>query len=375
MSQAEQERRIVDGSAWRDFCRALERAGETLLRPSTPATPFDRAEGIRYLTRLVRASLESQIEAGDSRHPRFYQLSNETIKIGNDNPDNIYHNCNVSGRHDYRIRGNLGTVPYLSFGTKAGSYDRDGEMWPTGQIDSRKMHIEPNGDFEILVSAKEQPGNWLPMLPESEMIIVRQTFNVRADETPARYDIECLDPGDDARADRLDPLALEPALERAANFVTRTSNLFIDWMEDYERHVNELPSDDQERCQRAGGDANIHYLQSYWRLGPEEALLVEADRIPAKGTWNLQLSNFWMESLDYLRHRIHVNKATAHYEPDGGLRIVIAHDDPGPGFPNWLETCGHDCGGMLFRWIESEGDHPPVRCRVVKLADLRAGAV
>ncbi|MEZ4289322.1 MAG: hypothetical protein R3E53_01840 [Myxococcota bacterium] len=43
MSQAEQERRIVDGSAWRDFCRALERAGETLLRPSTPATPFVRA--------------------------------------------------------------------------------------------------------------------------------------------------------------------------------------------------------------------------------------------------------------------------------------------------------------------------------------------
>ena len=77
-----------------------------------------------------------------------------------------------------------------------------------------------------------------------------------------------------------------------------------------------------------------------------------------------------MESLDYRHHRIHVNKHTAHYEPNGGVRIVLAHADPGPGFPNWLETCGHDCGGMLFRWIDADGDHPPVRTRVIKLADL-----
>jgi len=370
MAYSDAEQRIIDGTTWREFCRALEKAGDTLLRESAPADPFTRAEGIRYLTRLLRAGLESQIESSDACYPRFYQLSNETIKIGNDNPDNIYHNCNVAGRYDYRIYGNLGSVPYLSFGTKAGSYDRDGEMWPTGQIDSRKMEIAPNGDFEIIVSAEEKPGNWLPMKPESEMIIVRQTFNIRHEETPAHYDIECLNSDRDERGSALDPLAVEPALERAANFVTQTSNLFTNWMEDYEKHLNQLPSDDQERCQRAGGDANIHYLQSYWRLGPEEALLIEADRIPEKGTWNLQLSNFWMESLDYLHHRIHTNKSIAHYEPDGSLRIVIAHADPGPAFPNWLETCRHESGGMLFRWIESEGDHPPVRCRVVKLAEL-----
>ncbi len=50
------EQRILDGSAWRDFCRALEKAGDTILRPSTPATAFDRAEGIRYLTRLLFSS-------------------------------------------------------------------------------------------------------------------------------------------------------------------------------------------------------------------------------------------------------------------------------------------------------------------------------
>ena len=373
MAYSEAEQRILDGTVWRDFCRTLEKAGDTILRESAPADPFNRAEGFRYLTRMLRAGLESQIESSDPCYPRFYQLSNETIKIGNDNPDNIYHNCNISGRYDYCISGNLGTVPYLSFGTKAGSYEREGEMRPTGHIDSRMMEIAPNGDFEIVLSAEKKPGNWLPALPESGMIIVRQTFNMREEETPATYRIECLNADRGERGSALEPTSFEPALMRAAAFVTQTSNLFTDWMERFESHVNQLPSDDQERCQRAGGDANIHYLQSYWRLGPEEALLIEVDRIPDKGTWNLQLSNFWMESLDYLNHRIHLNKAIAHYEPDGALRIVIAHKNPGPTFPNWLETCHHDCGGMLFRWIESEGDHPPVRCRVVKLAELASG--
>ncbi len=366
------EKRIVDGSTWRDFCRALEKAGDTILRPSTPSDVFNRAEGIRYLTRLLRAGLESQIESSDPCHPRFFQLSNETIKIGNDNPDNIYHNSNISGRYDYRIKGTRGSVPYLSFGTKAGSYDRDAEMRPTGQIDSSQLKVDPDGRFEILVSRTRQPGNWLPMEESSEGIIVRQTFAVRTDAVPAYYEIECLNPDPRPHSDALDPLELEAALGRATAFVTRTSDLFTDWMQIYEKQLNQLPSDDQERCQRAGGDSNIHYLQSHWQLAPEEALVIEADRIPARGTWNFQLSNFWMESLDYRHHRVHINQSTARYEPDGSLRIVVASRDPGPDFPNWLDTCLHDRGGMLFRWIGCGDDHPPVRTRVVRLSELAA---
>ncbi len=375
MAYSDAEERIIDGTVWREFCRALEKAGDTILRESTPPDPFNRAEGTRYLTRLLRASLESKIESSDPCYPRFFQLSNETIKIGNDNPDNIYHNCNISGRYDYRITGTCGTVPYISFGTKGGSYDKNGEMWPTGQFDSRQMEVNPDGTFEIIVSREKKPGNWLPMTDETESLIVRQTFNIRSQEIPAKYEIECLNSDRGERGDALDPLELEPALARSVRFVTQTSNLFTNWMEIYEEHLNQLPSDDQQRCQRAGGDANIHYLQSHWKLAPDEALLIEANRIPEKGTWNLQLSNFWMESLDYRHNRIHVNRHTAHYEADGGLRIVIAHDDPGPAVPNWLDTCKHDCGGMLFRWIEAEGDHPPVRTRVVPLSELASQTV
>jgi hypothetical protein len=76
-----------------------------------------------------------------------------------------------------------------------------------------------------------------------------------------------------------------------------------------------------------------------------------------------------MESLDYRYHRIHVNKGTAAYEDDGSVTIVLAHEDPGSKYPNYLETAGHNLGGMLFRWIGAE-EHPPIEARVVKFADL-----
>jgi hypothetical protein len=367
MALSEAEQRIMDGSAWNDFCEALKRAGRSVLRPETPANPFDRAEGIRYLTRLTRAALEAQVESKDPRYPRFFQLANETIKIGNDNPDNCYLNANVSGRYEYRIRGHRGTIPYLSIGTKGGGYETTGGMEPTGQVDLKDLDVDADGTFEVIVSCDPQPGrNWLPMEPHTTQLIVRQTFGDRSKEEPASLQIECLNPDG---PDGLDPEALEGQLQAAAGFVGATANLFVDWMDRYSGHINQLPSDDQERCQAAGGDAAIHYLQSYWELGPDEALVIEARTIPECQTWNFQLSNFWMESLDYRYHRISVNKQTAHYEDDGSVRIVVAHRSPGPAWPNWLETCGHSRGGMLFRWVDA-ASHPPVETRVVKFDEL-----
>jgi hypothetical protein len=369
MSQEEAVQRVVDGRAWSEFCRALEAAGQAILREGTPATPLDRAEGIRYLTRLLRAGLSAQLELGDPRFSGFYQLSNETLKIGNDNPDNIYWNANVSGQYEYRITGTRGSAPYLSFGTKGGGYEKDGTLAPHGQLDGRDMKIAPDGRFEIAVSCEPRPGNWLPMRPETSQLIVRITFGNRSEETPALMKIERVGA---TGVPQLDPAQLEATLQRVVGFVRGTSNLFVDWMTGrYASHVNQLPSDDQAVCQRAGGDAQIHYLQSRWALAEDEALWIRPSRIPECAFWNFQLSNFWMESLDYRYAKIHTNKFIAHYEPDGSVRIVVAHRDPGPRFKNWLSTCGHSSGGMLFRWVEAQ-EFPPVETRVVKLSELDA---
>ena len=360
------EQRLLDGSLWNEFCDQLKAAGEIVLRETTPADPLNRAEGYRYLTRLLRAGLESNVESSDPRFPRFYQLANETIKIGNDNPDNIYHNANVDGTLDYRLTGNRGSVDYLSFGTKAGSYATTGSMQPTGQLDASELALADNGDFEIVLSSKPQPGNWLPMREDTQSLLVRQTFADRSRETAASYRIECITP---QPGHALEPETFAEQLLRSVGFVKGTSSLFVDWMQRYSSHINQLPADDQQRCQAAGGDAAIHYLQSYWQLAPDEALVIHAPDIPACQTWNFQLSNYWMESLDYRHFRISLNKHTATYNADGSVTVVVAHADPGARYPNWLTTADHDQGGMLWRWVDAEA-HPPVHCRVVKFRDL-----
>ncbi len=366
MGDSEALTRVIDGRTWSDFCRALEQAGQVILREGTPATAFDRAEGIRFLTRLLRAGLDNSLEHGDPRFPGFFQLSNQTLKILNDNPDNIYWNSNISGQYEYRIAGTRGTVPYLSFGTKGGGYDKDGTMPPTGQLDGRDMKINSDGTFEIAVACEPRPGNWLPMKPDTRSLVVRMTFGDRGREAPATMKIERV--GSEG-VPMLDPAALEATLQRVVAFIRGTASIDVDWMTLYAAHENALPSDDQARCQRAGGDSQIHYCQSRWRLAPDQALWIRPTRIPECATWNFQLSNYWMESLDYRYARIHTNKQIAHYEPDGSVRIVVAHRDPGPRWKNWLTTCGHDQGGMLFRWVEAK-EFPPIETRVVKLSEL-----
>ena len=55
------------GQAWTDFCRALEQAGQVVLKG--PDTALDRAEGLRYLEAQFGAvSSETQLIEGRWRH-------------------------------------------------------------------------------------------------------------------------------------------------------------------------------------------------------------------------------------------------------------------------------------------------------------------
>ncbi len=119
---SESDNRVGSGQSWAEFCDALKRAGEQIQRADAPADSFTRAEGYRYLSRLVRAGLEWYVEFNDPAFPVLYKPSHETIKIGADNPDNIYEKAVVDGRHDYVIRGKRGSVYYISMATSKGSY-------------------------------------------------------------------------------------------------------------------------------------------------------------------------------------------------------------------------------------------------------------
>jgi hypothetical protein len=360
--------RVLSGRSWEDFCDRLKAAGQVILRPETPVTELDRAEGWRYLSRLTRVALEMMLEHADPDFPTFYMASHTTVKIGADNPDNIYLNATIKGDREYRIRGNRGTVPYLSFGSKANRYAVDGTMASTGEIESHALKCAPDGSYEVIASAEERPGNWLPLAADSSMIIVRQTFLDRPREQPASAGIERI--GASARPQPLSAERLDRGLAAAAAFVQGTARTFADWTQTFRLKPNRLENVDQALYYKSGGDPRIFYLHGYFSLAKDEALVIDTP-VPECDIWNIQLDNYWMESLDYRYLPITVNKHTARYNPDGSVTFVIAEEDKGVG--NFLYTAGHTTGTILLRWTGAK-THPIPRSRVVKLAQLGAGA-
>ncbi len=359
------EARVVSGKAWEEYCDTLKAAGASLRFPGAPINAFDQAEGYRYLARLARAGLEGFLEDADPEAPVLKRVVHETVKMGSDNPDNYYQNASISGDCEYRIRGTRGSVAYLAFGTQAGHYGQGGGLPPTGFLEASQLEIDADGRFEIAVSRERRPGNWLPMTRETGLLIVRQTFGDRATETLATLELERIDGPHRPRP--LTPAQLDAGLKNASTLVAGASLLFAKWARDFQRHANQLPRFDQERSNQAGGDPNIAYFHSYWQLAPDEALVIDVTP-PACEHWNFQLNNYWMESLDYRYFKIHVNKHTAVANPDGSVRIVVAHEDPG--VPNWIQTVGHSSGTMCFRWVRA-ASHPVPATRVVALRSLR----
>ena len=354
--------RVISGATWAQFCDALKAAGQEVLRPETPATELDRAEGWRYLTRLTRVALEMMLEFGDPDFPVFYQASNTTLKIGGDNPDNVYWNATIAGDREYRLRGTRGTVKYLSFATKANRYAVDGTLASTGELDApdlqgqRRRHLRGAGQRQA---------------PERQLAAdVGRLHDAAGAQHAARP--QDRDAGDhEHRAHRrrrrsrrpLTAARIERALLSSAAFVKGTAHTFADWVQGFQANPNTLATIDQTMFFKAGGDPNIFYLHGYWALKPDEALVIEV-KPPECEFWNFQLDNYWMESLDYRYAPVWVNSHTAKYNADGSATITIARENRG--FTNWMDTDGHTTGSMLLRWTRAKS-HPVPAVRVVKL--------
>ena len=361
--------RVVSGRSWNEFCDSLKAAGAALNFPGAPRDPFSQAEGYRYLSRLARAGLTAFVEHADPNAPVLHRVVDETTKLGADNPDNFYLTAALDGNYEYKITGQRNNIAYLSFGTQSGNYGQGGGLPPTGYIESDEIAMDPDGCFELVLSSTPQGANWLPMTSKTGTLVVRQTFGDRTTETPADLTIERINcPPDQRRPSHLTARALDEGLKKAGALVMGAPLLFAKWARDFSKHSNELPMFDPDVSLAAGGDPNITYYHSHWALAPDEALLIEATP-PECEHWNFQLNNYWMESLDYRHFTIHTNKHLAHYEADGSVRLIVAHEDPG--LPNWLDTAGHTSGTMCFRWVRA-AEHPQPGCRAVKLASLQS---
>jgi hypothetical protein len=351
---------------WDEFCENLKDVG-SIIQSESSLSETDQAEGYRYLIRLLRLSLEMNMEHSNASTPSFYALSHETAKIGADNPDNIYLNANINGNQTYKVFGNIGEADYLSFGIKENRYSIDGTMISLGEIDIKDMSVSTSGDFVLYLGGKTDSKNFLQLTENANMLIVRQTYKDRISQIHATINIKALN--SDVTPELLTPKKLETQLNQSLAFVSGTAKTFLQWVHEFKtHHRNKLPLGDQSFFQAAGGDPKICYLHGYYEFEKNEFMEITTN-IPECEYWNFQLENYWMESLDYRHFPIHINESSAILDNDQSITINVSHAPVN--LKNNLITEGRNNGAMLLRWIGAT-EHPIPKVTIRKLDSIEA---
>jgi len=419
-------------AAWDDMIDSLERARDAIDCPELmppPADPRNLAEGYRYLMGFVHSAVERSFHA-DPVRPAFRNALSIINRATIDNADAIYFHAPIDGRASYLVRGRVsdhaawrgespsltqGRAPhYVIFEATSGVLAGDSgdlrELQPgvkarTGWLDSGAIEVEADGSFEILL-APERPaghsGNFVstrtvmsrpnPLAPDEDperyanSISGRQLFYDWEREQAIHLSITQL--GAEGTA------AVPYTPEQAATELRRCGELVHGQMHFWNAFWTilmgtyghreggipgiEFPRNAFNRINAAsgatgGGQSTNLYAGGVFELGPDEALVVE-NRVPREPQYmGFQLGNLWGESLEYANALGSLNGHQWETDPDGVVRLVVAHRDPG--VPNWLDTTGLAEGFLTPRWAYTETppteEWPSISATRVRFDELR----
>ncbi|OBH17831.1 DUF1214 domain-containing protein [Mycolicibacter sinensis] len=339
-----------------DEVRAVE---QRLLNADPPLEEADVLDGYRWALSLLRVASEAYIW-GDADKPILVDVIGPYLKWGGDNSDAFYQLAPVDPSRSYRVTGNRGDAVYLSMTVYGGPDDGRYSDRIIDTINDRDLAPDADGNFEFIISAQEQQGNWLKLEPDAVFILTRDYLTDPGTDRRVQWRIEALD--DTPR--RLDSRADLSRRMRAARTWIREQAA----MAPVRLPANELQVPYPVPSRTVGwaaGDAA--YAMGAYELQPGQALIIEGTS-PECVFWNLCLWNPFLHTYDYTRERVTINGAHVTYEPDGSWRIVVSDTDPG--HPNWVSTAGRSKGLIWLRWFLPEVTPDPLRCRVVDIAEL-----
>jgi hypothetical protein len=277
-------------------------------------------------------------------------------------------------------------------------------------LDSSSLQVESDGSFEVLL-APERPdshtGNFLStrkksnrpqprgpdLQPErfANYISGRQLFNDWEREDAIHLEIE---PVGEASRDAQSSAPVRYGPEQAAAELRRCGELargqihfwnafWTILMGTYGHREGGIPGVEFPRNAfntinaaagaTGGGMSTNLYAGGVFELARDEALVIENVVKRQPQYTGFQLANLWGESIEYANSLGSLNGSQSEVDPDGVIRLVVAHRDPG--VANWLDTTGHPEGFMTPRWAYSEtpppDEWPTIRAKKVRFDEVR----
>jgi hypothetical protein len=334
------------------------------------------AEGLRLVTHLLAIGLETQFE-DDAAHPVFRAIVTPWRKALGDNADARYHDAPVHPAGVYRVRGRMAGAVYVSFTVEAGAVDGAFPSRTAGSLNDSGFDLADDGSFEITVGGRAQDRGWLALPPDAARITVRHYWeDVRSPNVPPVPDlgltIELVGGDVPSTPEAPTDASVAASLRRMATFVrSRTLDIIPKPGEgDAPPFVSRVPHVFPHPARpgaHALAAADAAYSMAPYLLGPDEALVMRA-RWPSCRCANVSLWNRQLQTFDYLRHRVSLNRAQAVVDPDGAVTMVIAHRDPGA--LNWLSTEGRPFGLVFWRFMLPDGPIDTPAAEVVPVESL-----
>ena len=390
--------------AWNRFADELKRIGDKLVGPTGARGARERAEGYRYLVRLIAAAQELAFET-DRRRPALMRMFTPTRKFIAEGTDTIYHEAKLDPSLSYEMTVRRGDDLFFSVVVYAD--DEDGDKFIADDLNDESIvfdDVDGRQVATIHISGERPDGakNWLKLHGRLPFILTRQYFPefvTAVDAGKYRQAIMSIESATDVptpREYREDDFArgvesmvsfmnetLDSALgisafvglnmveyERTDTSPTRIGadgNLVLDEESSGEHSPDELADmvDPRVVANNLPGPG-IGYVGAMFKLADDEAILIEGKDVPCR-YWSAQILTKFLESGDYRYHRVAINNRQVEVDEDGMFRVYASRSDPG--VRNWMSTQGYPRGQIVLRTLLADEDMN-AELSVVKLVDI-----
>jgi hypothetical protein len=348
--------------AWAEFCKRLQEAGDKVFKDINPPNPLQRADAFRFLTQNLGQAFDLALETKDAAYPLIHPFCTPTRKLGGDAADFTYRQAWINGEHVYRIVGKMGTARFFNITVQGPRSDINpstglpslhepfGDV-PEANLFKHQIVTAVDGSFEIFIGGEKRSTNWLPTTPQSRKLFIREGFD-SWEETPTMLSIERI--GMNVPRPMPTPQVIIDAIDWAGKFLT---GMMRDWPDHpYQfsggvvdpAYPNQFPPDRSantaEDAKRGRVAANL-----CWTIKRDEALIIEFNA--HDGFWMVALGGVFMSSFDYLYRSVSFTPARTKVDSDGKVRLILCSDDPG--YHNWLDSQGFECGNLIYRNLMS----------------------
>lgn len=345
------------GQAWSSLLDRLGNAAAAVGSDPANRNRADLTAGMRHLLVLLAAGIDEVLRYDPDPVLRVQRTSTDDVLTwGMECPDCIYTRAVLRGGESYRVSGNRGTARYVGLQTMNG-------IVATANTLVDELDADAAGNFEVVLSADQRPGNWMRIEGDHPTFTVRHFFYDWDTEVASSLRIERL--GGPAAA-RGGPVDAETALSRQVmalgDFVGENLAFFLQFGAAAPANGFLPPIDRSDM----GAAAENRPVIGRWELQPGQALIAEVE--PPEGVyWSFSIGNPWWETIHYGRHQSSLNAHQAAVDCDGRVRVVLCAEDPG--IANWLDTAGHSNGPIILRCVRTTTAPTPAT-RVVPVEEL-----